>query len=81
MFLFLFSRKNYPTNDHKIMNTIMKEMMKLDCNIDGMPIAPEENDFYALNNLHVCYSDLVVESGGDGGWDVQPYVDGLWDVV
>ena len=43
----------------------MKEMMKL----DGMPIAPEEYDFYALKNLHMCYSDLVVESGA---WDVQP---------
>ena len=41
-------------------------------NLNGMPITPEEDDFYALNNLHACYSDLVVESGGDRGWDVQP---------
>ena len=50
MFLFLFLRKNYPTNDHKIMN--MKEMMKF----DGMHLlAPEEDDFDALKlTIYMC---------------------------
>ena len=40
--------------------------------LDGMSIALEEDSFYVINNLHVRYPDLLLESEGGGGWDVQP---------
>ena len=41
----------------------MKIMMKL----SGISIASEEDDFYVINNLHVRYPDLLIESEGGGG--------------